>query len=63
MEFTIIGDTVNTARRMEGLCKDHGVEIIVSAALIAGTPSASQARPLGPAAMRGKDQPVELFVL
>ena len=63
MEFTIIGDTVNTASRMEGLCKDYGVEIIVSAALLAGTPSASQARPLGAAAIRGKHRLVELFVI
>jgi class 3 adenylate cyclase/CheY-like chemotaxis protein len=63
MEFTIIGDTVNTASRMEGLCKDYGVEILVSAALVEGTPSASHARPLGHAAIRGKDRLVELFVI
>jgi len=63
MEFTIIGDTVNTARRMEGLCKNYGAEILVSAELVAGTQSAAHARPLGPAALRGKNRPVELFIL
>ena len=63
MEFTIIGDTVNTASRMEGLCKQYDVEILVSAALLAGTPCVSPARPLGPAAIRGRSSPVELFVL
>jgi class 3 adenylate cyclase/CheY-like chemotaxis protein len=63
MEFTVIGDTVNTARRMEGLCKEHGVDLIVSAALLTGAQGAGIARPLGPAAIRGKHRLVELFVL
>jgi class 3 adenylate cyclase/CheY-like chemotaxis protein len=63
MEFTIVGDTVNTAHRMEGLCREHGVEILVSGALVAGTPAAAHARPLGPAAIRGKNLSVELFAL
>jgi class 3 adenylate cyclase/CheY-like chemotaxis protein len=63
MEFTTIGDTVNTASRMENLCKEYEVEIIVSAALLSGTHNASEARPLGTAAIRGKINLVELFTI
>jgi len=65
MEFTTIGDTVNTASRMEHLCREYDVEIIVSAALLAGTGAAagSGARALGSVAIRGRQGPVELFAI
>ncbi len=63
MEFTTIGDTVNTASRMERLSKEYGVEILVSDALLAGTQGAFAARPLDSVAIRGKQQHLELFAL
>jgi adenylate cyclase len=61
MEFTIIGDTVNTASRMEGLCKAYEVEIVVSAAMLADNKDEPNVRPLGTANIRGKQQAIEIF--
>lgn len=52
-EFTAIGDTVNTASRLEAVCKDHGVDLLVSGELLAGTPYAAGARSLGEFPIRG----------
>ena len=63
MEFTTIGDTINTASRLETLTKDYAVDILLSAAVVEGAKTPIAARALGSAALRGKQRTVEVFTL
>lgn len=66
LEFTVIGDTVNTASRLEALTKEKGVAALVSVETqrrTAGTPSGFQLRPLGDAPIRGRREPLGLTSL
>jgi len=60
LEFTIIGDTVNTAARLEGLTKDAGTPLLVSeatAALVGGEGLLARA----PMEIRGRTEPLVVF--
>ena len=62
-DYTAMGDTVNTASRMESLCKEFGVDAVVSADLAAQLDGAVTVRPLGDATVKGKAQPIAVFTL
>ncbi len=63
-DYTAIGDTVNTASRMESLCKELEADIVLSSETAACLDGAGVAlRPLGEVAVRGKAQPVRVFTL
>jgi len=61
-EYRAVGDTVNTASRLEQLNKLLGTRVLVSAALAAGLDE-FLFRDLGEFALRGKRNPVQVFEL
>ena len=64
-DIIFTGDVLNTTARIQGLCNDHGVDILVSGQLakkLAPDPS-FQVTALGQSALRGRDEKVVLFTL
>jgi adenylate cyclase len=61
--YTCIGDTVNVASRLEGHTKVAQQAILVDATTRAGLRADIAVDPLGPVAIRGKAQPVEVFAV
>ncbi len=63
-DYMAIGDTVNTAARLESLCKQFAVDNVLSAATVAGLAGAGlSVRPLGTVTVAGKSQPIETYTL
>lgn len=60
MEFTALGDTVNTASRTEGVNKYFGTRICCTAEIVAGC-STLKFRPIGDIVLKGKEIPVALY--
>jgi adenylate cyclase len=58
--YTVIGDTINVAARLEGKAPPGGVA--VGAATLERLPAA-EAEPLGPITVKGKSKPVEAYRL
>ena len=62
LEFTVIGDTVNVAARLEALTKEAGYPLLLSAATRQQLPDWPLAA-LGAMPIRGRDEHIEVFTL
>jgi len=60
-KYSVLGDTVNTVSRIEGLNRDLGTEILVSAGTLAAVKDRVRVRDRGEVMLKGKAQSVAIF--
>ncbi|MFI5332086.1 MAG: adenylate/guanylate cyclase domain-containing protein [Desulfobaccales bacterium] len=63
MDFTVIGDAVNVAARLQELAKELEADTLVSAATYRQVEGRFQLEPLAPVVLRGRQEPTPIYRL
>ena len=61
MDYTVIGDGVNLAARLESACKQYGAKLLISEYTFKGLKATYRTRHVDRVIVKGKTEPVNVF--